>query len=165
MRGRRGRVRGAAFFALLALGGCGGDDSSDPDEFIARGNTICTGLSKDFAKLGQPPPAGTARRAAWDFQVQALAQRAFARLEELDPPSELEDDRDKIVAAVELNQQHIRRLRELADQTSEELAAGVTDGPAQRAYQDLSAKTDGDALRVGSLLRSIGWTECAMLTG
>jgi hypothetical protein len=158
-------VRSAAFFALLALGGCSGDDSPDPEEFVARGNTICTGLSKDFMKLGTPPPAGTARRAAWDFQVQALAQRAFARLEELDAPNELEDDQDQIVAAVELNQQHIRRLRELADQTSQELAAGVTDGPAQRAYQDLSATTDGDAMRVGTLLRNIGWTECAVLTG
>ena len=158
-------MRGAAFFALLALGGCGDDDSPDPDQFIARGNTICTGLSKDFMKLGQPPLAGTARRAAWDFQVQALAQRAFARLEELDPPRELEDDHNRIIAAVELNQQHIRRLRELADQTSQELAAGVTDGPAQRAYQDLAATTDGDAMRVGGLLRSIGWTDCAMLTG
>ena len=132
MRGRRRRVRGAAFFALLALGGCAGDDSPDADEFVARGNTICIGLQKDFMKLGQPPPSGTARRAAWDFQVQALAQRAFARLEELEAPSELEAERDKLIAAVELNQQHIRRLRILADETTKELAAGVTDGPAQR---------------------------------
>jgi hypothetical protein len=159
-------VQGAAFFALLAaLAGCAGSDSSNGDDFVVRGNTICMGLSKDFAKLGQPPPVGTARRAAWDFQVQALAQRAFARLEELDPPSDLEDQRDKLIAAVELNQQHIRRLRKLADETSQELAAGITDGPSQRAFQDLSAKTDGDAVRVGGLLRSIGWTDCAMLTG
>ena len=165
MRGRRRRVRGAAFFALLALGGCAGDDSPDPDEFVARGNTICIGLQKDFMKLGQPPPSGTARRAAWDFQVQALAQRAFARLEELEAPSELEAERDKLIAAVELNQQHIRRLRILADETTKELAAGVTDGPAQREFQDLSAATDGDAAKVGALLRNIGWTECAVLTG
>ena len=157
-------MRSAAFFALLALAGCGGD-SPDPDEFVAQGNAICMGLSKDFAKLGEPPLSGTARRAAWDFQVQALAQRAFARLEELEPPDDLQEQHEKIVAAVRLNQQHIRRLRELADRTSKELAAGVTDGPAQRAYQDLSAATDGDAARVGSLLRNIGWTECAVLTG
>ena len=140
-------MQGAAFFALLAaLAGCAGSDSSAGDDFVVRGNTICAGLSQDFAKLGQPPLAGTARRAAWDFQVQALAQRAFARLEELDPPSYLEAERDKLVAAVELN-------------------PGITDGPSQRAFQDLSAKTEGDAVRVGGLLRSIGWTDCAMLTG
>ena len=159
-------MQGAAFFALLAaLAGCAGSDSSAGDDFVVRGNTICAGLSQDFAKLGQPPLAGTARRAAWDFQVQALAQRAFARLEELDPPSDLEAERDKLVAAVELNQRHLRRLRKLAGETSQELDAGITDGPSQRAFQDLSAKTEGDAVRVGGLLRNIGWTDCAMLTG
>jgi hypothetical protein len=165
MRGRRGRLPGAAFFALLALLAACGGDSSENDDFVARGNTICSGLASDFAKLGPPPPSGTARRAAWDFQVQALAQRAYSRLAELEPPEELQEERDRLVAAVQLNQQHLQRLRRLADETRDELENGVTDGPAQRELLDLSAETEGDAARVGSLLRSIGWADCAILTG
>ena len=162
MAGRRSVVA-IASFALVALAGCGGDEQTDRDEFATRGNEICRSLAEEFRELGAPPAAGTDAAAVWELRVQQLAQRAFGRLERLEPPPELREDHTALRDAVAANRRHIRRLRTVAVANARELREGVVDGPAQREFQDLSAAIDADQAAVNRHLNALGWTSCALL--
>ena len=154
-----------ASFALLA-GGCGGgDEETEREDYVARGNEICRALDREFRELGTPPAQGTPDAALWELRVQQLAQRAYGRLEALDPPDELRDERQAVVEAIALNRRHVRRMRVVAEANTRELADGIADGPAQREFLDLSAELERDAARVEERFRAIGWNACAELSG
>jgi peptidoglycan/xylan/chitin deacetylase (PgdA/CDA1 family) len=162
----RWSVTAAAIASLALLAGCaGGDDGARRDEYVARGNEICRALAREFAELGVPPPPGTRRRALWELQAQQLAQRAYGRLEALEPPDELRAEHDRLTAAVRLNREHLRLLRNAAAANARELAEGVEDGPAQREFQDLTAAIERDAQIAGERMRALGWEDCALLAG
>src|SRR5919112_2564395 len=166
MHGRRSRTVAVATFALLAGAGCGGDsaDGADRDAYVARGNEICRALDREFTELGAPPAPGTEEAAVWELRVQQLGQRAFGRLEALEPPEELEDERRALVAAIAANRRHIHRLRVVAVANAREIDQGIADGPAQREFLDLTAEIERDSTRVRERFRAVGWTDCAKLS-
>jgi hypothetical protein len=153
-----------ASFALLAAGCAGGDAGPDREEYVARGNEICRALDREFRQLGPPPAQGTPNSAVWELRVQQLAQRAYGRLEALEPPDELRDEREGFVRAIALNRRHIRRMRIVAEANERELDAGIADGPAQREFLDLTAEIERDSARVQEHFRAIGWNACAELS-
>ena len=164
MQGRRSRVLRALSFALVALAAaCGGSDEDAREDFVRDGNAICQKLAGDFEKLGAPPALNTPARANWELRVQILAQRAFSRLRALEPPDELQGERDGFIQAVELNRRHIRRLRVVTRQLERELREGTTDGPAQQEFQDLTETIRVDQERTQERLRAVGWRDCAIL--
>ena len=163
MSGRRTRIVVVASFALLAAG-CADDDGGDAAEFVTRGNEICRALDREFVELGPPPAQGTPEAGVWELRVQQLAQRAYGRLEALEPPEELRDEREGFVRAIALNRRHIRRLRAAAEANERELDAGISDGPAQREFLDLTAEIERDSARVAAAFRAVGWTDCAVLS-
>ena len=163
MPGRRS-VHLIASFALLAAGCAGGADEAEREEYVARGNEICRALDREFRELGPRPAQGTRDAALWELRVQQLAQRAFGRLEALEAPDELRDERDAFVRATALNRRHVQRIRVVAAANARELEAGIADGPAQREFLDLTAEIERDAVRVQEQFRAIGWTACAELT-
>ena len=163
MPGRRSSVVVVASFALLA-GACGGADEDEREEFVARGNDVCRQLDREFDELGPPPPQASPDAGVWELRVQQLAQRAYGRLEALDAPDDLAGERDALVAAIAANRRHIRRLRTVAEENRRELEAGVSDGPAQREFLNLSAEIEQDARRVQQHFRALGWTDCARLS-
>jgi hypothetical protein len=162
MPGRRSIVA-IVSFALVALAGCAGADEPDEDDFAAQGNEVCGALAREFRELGPAPAAGTDAAAVWELRVQQLAQRAFGRLEDLEPPEDLRADHTALREAVAENREHIRRLRTVAAANARELRDGVVDGPAQREFQDLSAQLEDDQREVNARLNALGWTSCALL--
>jgi hypothetical protein len=154
----------ALSFALVALAAaCGGSDEEAREDFVREGNSICQKLAADFEQLGAPPAVNTPARANWELRVQILAQRAFARLRALDVPDDLREERDGFVQAVQLNRQHIRRLRVVTAQLERELRDDVTDGPAQQEFQDLTETIRLDQERTQARLSAVGWRDCAIL--
>lgn len=165
MHGRRSRAVVVATFALLAAPGCGGGgDDVDRDEYVARGNEICRALAREFRELGAPPATGTQEGALWELRVQQLGQRAYGRLQALEAPEELEEEREALVAAISANRRHIQRLRVVAAANAREIDQGIADGPAQREFLDLTAEIERDSTRVRERFRAVGWTDCAKLS-
>jgi len=152
-------------FALLAAACGGGGDDGDRERFAAQGNVVCRQLRQGFDRVGLQPRPGTRAAAVWELRVQQLAQRAYARLEALEPPDDLRDEHDALVEAVALNRRHVRRIRVLAAANAREIDSGISDGPAQRAFLDLSADIDRDQARVRRAFAALGWNQCAILTG
>lgn len=89
-------MRAALATALvLALAGCGGDDSVSRAEWAAEANAICLETLRKVEALGRPATSDDYLRVTPD--ANRLGREAIERLRELEEPSEIEDEvRDMI---------------------------------------------------------------------
>ena len=126
-RGRRALV-GALAALALGLAGCGGDDGASAEDFkrdFAQVNDQILAIGDDIGNGISSARGETDAELAREFA--GLAKRARAaktRLDGLEPPEDLEDERDRLSAALE---------RGAADLTDIAAAARTHDAKAARS--------------------------------
>jgi hypothetical protein len=151
----------------LAVTGCGGGDSSSTtgasgasgasgsaplskDEFVSQANAICADTNDKIEALQQPPQNPQASELVPLLtQELAIARDAATELEALTPPSELQDERDKLVANTD-------KQEALAAQI---IAAAKANDASQA--QSLGQQLEALNKENNSISSSIGLTECA----
>ena len=160
-------VAGCVAVGALAVAGCGGGGSSSTtgasgasgasgsaplskQEFVSQANAICADVNNKIESLQQPPQnAQVSELVPLLTQELAIAREAASKLEALTPPSELQNERDKLVA-------NTQKEEALADKLI--AAAKANDSSqAQALGQQLDALNKQD----NSISSSIGLTECA----
>jgi hypothetical protein len=150
---RRRMVVGVLAGAVaLAGSGCGSDESTTPRaEFVQQANAVCVRLSREFNKEittafrpreGRPVSQETTAARVLPVLI-AMQRRAISQLEDLDPPSAVQDDFERMTTA----------MRERI-----ELFPTVADAAAGR---DPRAKArEAQEARVASFARSAGLRRC-----
>jgi hypothetical protein len=84
-----------AIVVLLALAGCGGDDSLSRGEWAARANSICLGTLKKVEALGRPSTSDAYLRVTPKANV--LGRDALERLRDLKAPGAIQDDVKRMI--------------------------------------------------------------------
>jgi len=107
-----------AALALLVAGCGGGDDDTDKETYERQVNEVGQALDRTFDQLGESiSSSGSAQEAAGKLEegADSLA-RAAGDFDEIDPPSDIEDAHDKIVAALKALAEDFREGAEAAKQ-------------------------------------------------
>ena len=102
----------AALAALVLVAGCG-SSGGDKGKYVKAGNDICNAYANDIAKLGQP--ATLTEIGPYLAKAMPLLERVVARLEKLDPPSDLADDYKKFRDAAKATVDRATHLRTAAE--------------------------------------------------
>jgi len=84
-----------AVLVLLALAGCGGDDSLSRGEWAAQANAICLETLKKVEALGRPITADDYLRVT--PKANGLGREAIEGLRDLEAPGAIEDDADRMI--------------------------------------------------------------------
>ena len=88
-----------AVLVLLAVAGCGGDDSLSRGEWAAQANAICLDTLTKIEALGRPVTADEYNRVT--PEANELGRDAIDRLRELKAPGEISDDVKRMVDGYE----------------------------------------------------------------
>jgi hypothetical protein len=161
-------IAGCIAAGSLAVAGCGGGDDTtttgaggasgasgsaplSKEEFISQANAICADANGQIQALEAPPQNAQSVTEVVPFLEQgfAIASDSATRLEALTPPSELQSERDKLVADTNKQKALTEKL----------IAAAKADDASQ--FQALSQQIDAIDKRDDAIARSIGVTECA----
>jgi hypothetical protein len=167
-RVRIAAVAGCIAAGALAVVGCGGGgdstsstgasgasgaSGSEPlskDEFVSQANAICADVNDKIEALQQPPQNPQVSELVPVFtQELAITREGETKLEALTPPSELQDERDKLVA-------NTRKAEALVDKI---IAAAKANDASQA--QSLAQQLDALNKQDNQIAESIGLTECA----
>jgi hypothetical protein len=162
-------IAGCIAVASLAVAGCGGGSSSSTtgasgasgasgsaplsqDEFVSQANAICKANNAKIEALkGAPIGATPAQSAPYLTELAAINKAAAAQFEALTPPSDLQSDFNKMIAAINSKQAGVEKM--LA-------AAKANDaGQLKAAFEQLQAP----ASQSSDLASSLGLTECTVV--
>jgi hypothetical protein len=84
-------IRRALLGGLVLLAGCGGGtDGGDPAAYRTAGDALCSDYATAIAKLGQP--AKVQDIGPYIEKALPVLRRTVARVQRLDPPSDLADE-------------------------------------------------------------------------
>ena len=139
----------AAAIALLALAACGGGDGGDQltaDEFRQQADAICGEFEGRLDDLGTPESLDDLQGYVDD--AVPILEEGTNRLDELQPPDELEEDWNR---AMEINREQLDNVRELLD--------AVADGD-QASVAELLQQSDEAREESNQLAADLGLTEC-----
>jgi hypothetical protein len=127
---------------LVAASGCGGDDRLSQDEFRQQANAICAKYDTRIKALGSP----TSPAEIPDFVRQGvpLLRQGIAELRALKPPSEVQDDYDRML---DETAKAIPAAQSLAEAAEKGDAAAVQDAIA--AAQTANEASDRLATDLG----------------
>jgi hypothetical protein len=142
-----GRVTAAV--AVLALAACGGGDGGDQltaDEFRQQADAICGEFEGRLDELGTPESLDDLQGYVDD--AVPILEEGTNRLDELQPPDELEEDWNR---AMEVNRDQLDNVRELQD--------AVADGDQARVAE-LLQQSDEAREESNQLAADLGLTEC-----
>jgi hypothetical protein len=142
-----GRVTAAV--AVLALAACGGGDGGDQltaDEFRQQADAICGEFEGRLDELGTPESLDDLQGYVDD--AVPILEEGTNRLDELQPPDELEEDWNR---AMEVNRDQLDNVRELQD--------AVADGDQARVAE-LLQQSDEVREESNQLAADLGLTEC-----
>lgn len=142
-----GRI--ATAIALLALAACGGGDGGDQitaDEFRQQADAICGEFEGRLDDLGTPESLDDLQGYVDD--AVPILEEGTNRLDELQPPDELEEDWNR---AMEINREQLDNVRELQD--------AVADGDQARVA-GLLQQSDEAREESNQLAADLGLTEC-----
>ena len=117
------RIR-AAFvgvtLATLLVSGCGGSDTLSAKEFRSQANKLCTDANKDTEAYG-----AKITEASSDADVTAAIDKTVKRTSELvadidalEPPKDLADDVDSMLASVRAGNKDLDKVSSVQDLTS-----------------------------------------------
>ena len=139
---------------LLALAGCGGDESLSRAEWVSQANAICLDALKEVEALGRPSTSDDYLRVT--PKANELGRAAIERLRELKAPSEIEADSKAMIDGYEnvVKQQDIvyRGLRAQRDGTKS--PAGEYWRAGNRAIEaGQAADAIAERLRAGACAR------------
>jgi len=117
---------------------------------VSQANSICQDANEQIQAL-EPPPDNASVTDVVPFLTQgfAIAREASDKLEALTPPSELQSERDKLVANVQKE-----------TTLTEQAIAAAKDNDAAKV-QSLSQQLDTFDRQDHQISSSIGLTECA----
>jgi chromosome segregation ATPase len=138
------RIVAALTAVLLAAGllaACGGDDGTSKEDYAQEVEDVLEPLGTELSKLGQTisESEDSAALAAGISEAQGELDQAAADLEEIDPPSDLEDVNADLVAAISEFSDNLGAARDAAEADDKEaLRSAITDLPVQA--QEFSAK-------------------------
>lgn len=139
----------AAAIALLALAACGGGDGGDQltaDEFRQQADGICAEFEGRLNELGTPESLEDLQGYVDD--AVPILEEGTNRLDELQPPEELEEDWNR---AMEINREQLENVRGLQD--------AVADGDQARVTE-LLQESDDARDESNQLAADLGLTEC-----
>ena len=88
-----------ALVLLLAVAGCGGDDSLSRGEWAAQANAICLETLKKVEALGLPSTSDDYLRVT--PKANELGRDAIERLRDLKAPGSIEGDTEKMIKGYE----------------------------------------------------------------
>jgi hypothetical protein len=126
-----------AVLVLLAVAGCGGDDSLSRGEWAAQANAICLETLKKVEALGRPTTADEYLRVT--PKANELGRDAIERLRDLEAPGAIEDDAGRMIDGYE----DVVKLQEI-------VYRGV------KAQRDGTEPPRGDFFRAGNRAIEIG---------
>jgi hypothetical protein len=142
-----GRI--AAAVAVLALAACGGGDDGDQltaDEFRQQADAIGGEFEGRLDELGTPESLDDLQGYVDD--AVPIPEEGTNRLDELQPPDELEEDWNR---AMEVNREQLDNVREVQD--------AVADGDQARVAE-LLQQSDEAREESNQLAADLGLTEC-----
>jgi hypothetical protein len=161
-------IAGCIAAGSLAVAGCGGGDDTtttgaggasgasgatplSKEEFISQANAICADANGQIEALEAPPQNAQSVTEVVPFLEQgfAIASDSATKLEAPTPPSELQSERDELVADTK---------KKIA-LTEKAIAAAKADDASQ--FQALSQQVEAIDNKDDALASSIGITECA----
>jgi GAF domain-containing protein len=135
---------------LVTLAGCGGDgEGGDAGAYRSSGDAICTDYRAAIAKLGAPTKV--TEIGPYIEKALPVLTRTVARVEKLDPPSDLRDAFETFRDAAGQTLQRAEALRDAAQ------AADADE--VQRLLAEATAATE----RRKDLARAAGLDACADL--
>jgi hypothetical protein len=137
-------VCGAAI--LTACGGDGGDRLSR-EELVSQADAICGEYEQKLDALGEPQTIQEVESLADD--AKPIVEEGVGKLEQLQPPEELEDDYDRWI---ELNHDSVAVIDDLKD-----AAASGDEAQVRQVVQEAQAKEN----EADALAGEIGFDECA----
>jgi hypothetical protein len=131
--------------AAVALGACGGDETS-PEEYRAEARQICQEADRATERVRQPTRSTPEAIADYFQRLLAPNERATRRFEQLEPPEELQDAHDDALSANRRGSDEVRRLiRQLeGGEDPRQVLAG-----AQQRIRTLTREADRAADRLG----------------
>ena len=133
------RAHAAAGLSLLVLvAACGGGLSKS--QLVAKGDAICKRINTRMAK--EPDPKTTADLQRLAKRTVELSDPAIDDMEELEPPSDLEDDFKKLVASLKRQRDLTKKIGDAAGKgdTAEVQELGAQAQKAQDEYRRLTGK-------------------------
>lgn len=105
-----------AVLALLAAG-CGGDDGASKEDYEREVQTVGDTLQRTFGELGSSiSGSGSTEQAATKLEEGAASlDTAAADFRDIEPPSEIEDSHNQIVAGLEALADEFRKGAKAAE--------------------------------------------------
>ena len=142
---RRSTILAPLAAAALALGACGGDETS-PEEYRTEARQICQEADRATERIRQPTRSTPEAIADYFGRRLEPNERAVRRFQELEPPEELQDAHDDAIAANRRGADEVRRvIRQLeAGEDPRQVLAG-----AQTNIRRLTREADRAADRLG----------------
>jgi hypothetical protein len=139
----------AIFAAAVVLGACGGGNGGEEltaEEFRQQADAICVEFEGRLDELGEPESLDDLRSFA--SEAVPIVEEGNARLHDLDPPEELQEDWDR---AMELNDEQLETVRDLR--------AAAEDGDTARIQELVQAGNETSA-ESDRLADELGLEEC-----
>ena len=131
----------AALAALVLVAGCG-SSGGNKAVYVKTGDETCNAYANDIAKLGQPETL--TQIGPYLAKAMPLLERVAARLEKLDPPSDLADAYKKFRDAARATVDRATRLRAAAqDGDTAEVKALLAEAAKASADRATLAKAAG----------------------
>jgi hypothetical protein len=132
---------------LVLLGGCGGDDGLSREEFISAAEAICDEYDQRVDEVDEPEGVDDIER--YVNEVRPVVVDGFSELEALQPPAELEEQWDELMAARD-------ETLEVLDDLDEAGANG--DLARIQEITEEASRRDGESDRIA---REIGVQKCS----
>jgi hypothetical protein len=132
--------------ALVLVAGCGGDEGMSREEFISEADAICQEFDQRVEAVDEPQSADDIER--YVNEVRPVIEDGLNDLKELQPPEEIEEQWNELVAK---NEEGLQMLDDLAE-------AGTSGDEArlQQITED-ATRRDNESDRIA---RQIGLQEC-----
>jgi hypothetical protein len=94
--------------SAVALAACGGEDRLSQAEFQQRANAVCKKYNDRIAAIGDPTSPAVVPE--YVDKGVPLIEQGLSELRDLNPPEDVEDDYDRMLAATEDGIPAIRKL-------------------------------------------------------
>jgi hypothetical protein len=141
------RTCGALWVTILVLvAGCGGDDRLSREEFVSEAEAICDEFDQRVEDVDEPQSAEDVER--YVNEVRPVIEDGLDELRELQPPEELEEQWDELVAR---NDESLEVLDDLSQ------AAADGDEARLQEISDEASRQDNETDRIA---RAIGLQKC-----
>jgi hypothetical protein len=109
--------------AVFALSACGGDDN---DDFVSDADDICKEAEDKIDEIDRP--SSVDEIPGYVDEVNEIADDTKADLEDLDPPSDVEDDWNNYLDNVDEGIELLNELSDAAEQGDEQAVQELSEG-------------------------------------